>query len=332
MTQPPVRWAILGAGRIAHKFVADIGQVANAQLVAVASRNPERARVFAGQYAIPLAMDYETLYQCPEVDAVYIATTHNFHFEQALACMAAGKAVLCEKPITINYQQCQQLVAAAARHRVFLMEALWTFLLPAMQQAKTWMAAGRIGAVQSIHADFCYLMDYDPEGRLFNPQLAGGALLDLGIYPVAFAQYFMECQPDALTATALMTDTGVDASTSIIAQYGPVPAFLYTSLAGRSQNKGVIAGANGYIIVPDFFKATQAILMDANGKELDRFTDNRTSWGYHFEIAEATRCIQQGLTESPLVPHATSLRLHGLLTRVRHLIGLQYPAEQGPDM
>lgn len=323
----PVRWAILGAGRIAHKFASDIRQVAGAQLVAVAARHRERAQAFAGQYAIPLAMDYTTLYQSGEVDAVYIATTHNFHFEQALACIRSGKAVLCEKPITINDEQCRQLVAAAAEHQVFLMEALWTYFLPAMQQARTWLEAGRIGAIQTLHADFCYLMDYDPEGRLFNKQLAGGALLDLGIYPVAFAQYFMRHKPGALTATALMTDTGVDASTSMILQYGQTPAFLYASLAGRSQNQGVIAGAEGYIVVPEFFKASQAVLLDANGRELERFSDERTTWGYHFEIAEATRCIQRGLLESTIVPHQTSLQIQELLTQVRRQIGLQYPGE-----
>ncbi|OLY93859.1 Predicted dehydrogenase [Cnuella takakiae] len=322
-----VRWAILGAGKIAHKFAQDIQQVPNARLVAVAARDKERARVFASQYQAPIACTYQELYAHPEVDAVYIATTHNFHLEQSLACIEAGKAVLCEKPITINHHQLGQLTAAARQRGVLLMEALWTWLLPAMQQAKAWVKEGRIGAIQTIHADFCYLMPYEPEGRLYNPQLAGGALLDLGIYPVAFTTYFMGGSPDTIRATAIMTDTGVDASTSMIFQYGAVPAFLYCSLAGRSKVQAVIMGENGHIVVPDFFKASKAFLYNAEGKETDRFDDGRSTLGYNYEIEEASRCFLEGRTESSQVPLDSSLAIQEILTTVRTQIGLKYPFE-----
>lgn len=322
-----VRWAILGAGKIAHKFAQDIQQVTEAQLVAIAARDKDRAAGFAHQYGLPIACTYDQLYTHPEVDAVYIATTHNFHLEQSLACLRAGKAVLCEKPITVNHQQMQLLATTAKEQGVFLMEALWTWLLPAMQKAKAWIEEGRIGAIQTIHADFCYLMPPDPEGRLYNPQLAGGALLDLGIYPVAFATYFMNSKPSNIKAMATMTNTGVDASTSMIFHYDKIPAFLYCSLEGRSRVQGLVMGEKGHVLIPDFFKASKAILLDNEGKEIDRFEDQRSSWGYHYEIVEASRCILEGHTQSKIVPLESSLQIQELLTDVRKQIGLYYPGE-----
>jgi predicted dehydrogenase len=325
--QKKVRWAILGAGKIAHKFAQDIKAVPHTELVAVASRDKERAAHFAAQYGIAHIMSYDELYATNSVDAVYIATTHNFHCAQSIACMEGGKAVLCEKPIAISDGEAKRMAACAEKNGVFLMEALWTYFLPAMQQARAWVTEGRIGAIKTIHADFCYEMEYNPEGRLFNPALAGGALLDLGIYPVALATYFMNSKPLETKATAFMSGTAVDESTTIILRYPQANTFLYASMRDRSQNKARIVGTEGHIEIPEFFKARSARLFDAEGKEVDVFEDNRTTWGYDYEIKEATECLLRGERESSVVPHRRSIELQEILTEVRGQIGLRYPSE-----
>jgi predicted dehydrogenase len=327
MQKEKVKWAILGAGKIAHKFAQDIKAVPDAELVAVASRDKERAAQFAAQYNIPTTLSYDELYASTSADAVYIATTHNFHCEQSIACMEGGKAVLCEKPIAISDSEAAQMTACADKNGVFLMEALWTYFLPAMQQARTWVSEGKIGTIKTIHADFCYEMEYNPEGRLFNPLLAGGALLDLGIYPVALATYFMDNKPDDIKATAFMSNTAVDESTTMMFRYPQANAFLYASMRDRSQNKARIVGTEGHIEIPEFFKAQSAQLFNKEGKQIDAFTDGRTTWGYDYEIREATACILRGEKQSSVVPHRRSNELQEILTEVRRQIGLHYPSE-----
>jgi predicted dehydrogenase len=215
-----VRWAILGAGHIATQFAHDFKTIKNADLVAVASSDLERAKVFAANYSIPHSLTYNELYCSELVDAVYIATTHNFHFEHALACIQHGKAVLCEKPITINDTEFKKLAAFANEKHVFLMEAMWTYFLPAIKKAKDWIAEGRIGSVKLIQAGFSFLAQYNPSGRLFNPWMAGGALLDVGIYPIAFSQFFMNRKPDDIKVSAIFGDTKVDEFIGMIFNYG----------------------------------------------------------------------------------------------------------------
>ncbi len=327
--QPPVRWAILGAGKIAHKFAQDFASIPpNGQIVAVAARDVARARNFANQYGIAQAMDYEALYASPGVDAVYIATTHNFHKEQALRCLQSGKAVLCEKPITVNDAEFETLQQASAAHNVFLMEALWTYYLPAMQQAKRWLDEGRIGALKTVQADFGFCMPPDPQGRLYNASLAGGALLDIGVYALAFAYFFNRRLPDSLKAAGHLGPTGVDETTAIILTFGDITASLLVSIVTRLRNKATLFGENGFIELPDFWKASSALLYNGEYELQETFTDDRSTWGYNFEIAEATNCILRGETESALMPHRASLHLQQLMTEVRRQLNFTYPAER----
>lgn len=319
-----VRWAILGAGRIAHKFAEDIKVVSNASLVAVASSEKHRAEEFAKQYQLPLAFTYEELYASDEVDAVYIATTHNFHFEQAMACIEHGKSVLCEKPVTINDTQFKQLVKAAADRKVFLMEGLWTFYMPALAKAKQWIEEGKIGAVRMIQADFGFLMEYKPEGRMYNRNLAGGALLDLGIYPIAFSYYFMNQKPSSITASSTIGHTGVDETTTMALKYGDVTASLFCSMIVKTRNTGYIFGEKGYIEIPDFYKASKASLLSIEGEVLDTFTDNRKTFGYDYEIQDATNVILRGGLESEVATHRASNDLQEIMTEIRGQVGLVY--------
>jgi predicted dehydrogenase len=322
-----VRWAILGAGQIANQFACDFYAVKNAELVAVSSRERERANAFANKHGIPFVLTYDELYRSDKVDAVYVATTHNFHFEHTLACMTHGKAVLCEKPITVNDVEFKKLMAFAKEKQVFLMEALWTYFLPALQKANEWIAEGRIGSINVIQADFSFFSEYKPMGRLFNPLLAGGALLDVGIYPIAFTLFFMNRKPHDVKASAIIGDTKVDEFTGMLFNYGTASAFLFSSLRFNSLNKGIISGDKGSIEIPDFYKAVSAQLYDENHQLVESFTDERRTIGYNFEIQEATDCILNGSCESKIVTHTRSNELQEIMTDVRRQINLKYPME-----
>ena len=322
-----IRWAILGAGRIAHKFAQDIKLVANAELVAIAASDKQRAAAFAAEYQLPLVLSYDDLYVSNEVDAVYIATTHNFHFEQSMQCLKHGKAVLCEKPVTINDAQFRQLVSTSVEQNLFLMEALWTFFLPALQKARQWIDEDKIGAVRLIQADFGFQMEYNPSGRLYNRELAGGSLLDLGIYPIAFSYYFVGRKPVSINASGRIGSTGVDETTAMILDYGNITASLFSSMIVKTRNTGYIFGEKGYIEIPDFYKASNASLYSTDKELLESFDDNRQSFGYNYEIQDATNVLLAGKKQSDIATHQVSIDLQEIMTEIRRQIGLQYPGE-----
>jgi predicted dehydrogenase len=322
-----VRWAILGAGKIAQSFVKDFPAVKNATLVAIAASDKGRAKAFAEQHNLPFAYSYGELYNSTEVDAVYVATTHNFHYEQCVQCIEHGKHVLCEKPITLNDKQFKELARLSQEKKVFLMEAMWTYFLPPVLKAKQWLLEDRIGSLKVIEAVFGFPMEKNLTGRLYNIELAGGALLDLGVYPVAFSAYFMNKKPNAITASGVLTDTGVDERTGIVLQYGDATASLFCSMVNIMSNKAMLYGEKGYIEIPDFFKASSAILYDDHHNLLKKFEDDRTTKGYNYEIQHATDAILDGKTQSDIVPHTRSNEVQEIMTEVRRQIGLVYPDE-----
>jgi dihydrodiol dehydrogenase / D-xylose 1-dehydrogenase (NADP) len=323
-----VRWAILGAGHIATQFALDFRSVKNAELVAVASGNSERGKRFAEKYGIPHCLTYDELYQSDLIDAVYIATTHNFHFEQSMACLKHGKAVLCEKPITINDTEFKELAAFSKEKKIFLMEAMWTYFLPALKKAGEWVLAGSIGAIQLIQADFSFMAEYDPLDKLYNPETGGGALLDVGIYPIALASFFMNRKPDSMKVSAIIGKSKVDEFTGMIFNYGDVSAILFSSFRFNSLNQGIITGDKGSIEIPDFYKATSAQLYNSEHQLVESFTDQRTTIGYNYEIQEVTDCVLKGVNESKFVTHSRSNELQEIMTDIRKLINLKYPMEQ----
>lgn len=323
-----IRWAILGAGNIAKDFVKDFPLLQNAALIAIAASDKERAKVFAAVHNIPFAYNYEELYNSKEIDAVYIATTHNFHFEQSMQCMQHGKAVLCEKPITINDTEFKQMAELSKENNIFLMEAMWTYFLPAIQKAQQWIAEGRIGKLKVIQADFSFAVPKNMEGRMYNPYLAGGALLDLGVYPVAAATLFANGKPNSITASGVLTETGVDATTTMILNYGEYIATLTTSMVTKMTNKLCLFGENGYIEVPDFWRGYGCKLYDKDFVLQESFDDERTSHGFVYQMQHATDRMFNNEIESDIMPHKRSNEIQEIMTEVRREIGFTYPNEK----
>lgn len=323
-----IRWGIIGAGHIAKSFVKDFPLLQNAELVAIAARDKEKAKVFAATHKIPQAFTYDELYRSNEVDAVYISTTHNFHFEQSLQCLQHGKAVMCEKPVTVNDTEFKQLAVLSKEKNVFLMEAMWTYFLPAIIKAQQWVDEGRIGALKVIQADFAFPMEKNMEGRMYNPDLAGGALLDLGVYNVALATLFMKRKPDSIKATGILTETGVDASTAMLLNYGDTAATLCTSMVTRMTNKLRLFGETGYIEIPEFWRAKTATLFNKEFQAIEIFDDGRTSHGFVYQMQHATDQILNKEIESNIITHMRSTEIQEIMTEVRRQIGLQYPSEK----
>ena len=327
MKKEKIRWGILGAGNIAQSFVKDFPLLKNAELVAIAASDIGRAKTFAATHNIPQALSYDELYQSNDIDAVYIATTHNFHFEQTKKCLQNGNAVLCEKPVTVNDKEFKDLMSLSQRKNLFLMEAMWTYFLPAIHKAKQWVDEGRIGKLKVIQADFAYPMEKNMEGRMYNPLLAGGALLDLGVYPVALATLFMDKKPDSITSSGVLTETGVDANVAMVLQYESTTATLFTSIETRMTNKLRLFGETGYIEVPDFWRAYACRLFDKDYELIETFEDGRTSHGFIYQMQHATDKILNNETESNIVTHKRSNEIQEIMTEVRRQIGLRYPQE-----
>lgn len=304
-----VRWGILGAGRIARKFASDSAFAPSAIVQAVGARDHDRARAFAHAFNIPTAhRTYEDLLSDPDVDAIYIATPHNFHLEQSLACLKAGKHVLCEKPLTVSVEECKTLITAADQSELYVMEAMWTWFLPAVQQAKAWLEDGRIGELVQVRADFGFKAKFNPDDRLWNPDLAGGALLDIGIYPVAFHRFMLGRGPDSVTAHGRLASTGVDEEINAIFQTRDVTSLLTCSFRTQLANIGYLYGTKGRIEIPNFWRAVSARLFE--GSDLvDQFNDHRQGDGFEFEIEAASQDILAGRSQSSVMPLSASLIL-----------------------
>ncbi len=323
-----IKWGIMGTGWIAEQFAKDLVHVGNGEGMAAGSRTKESAVKFADKFGLPRAYgSYEELVNDPDIDAIYVATPHPYHKENVLTALNAGKAVLCEKPFTVNSAELEQLVATARQKNLFLMEAMWTRFLPPIVQVRKWLEEGRIGEVKLLKAEFGFRSDWNPQGRLLNPQLGGGALLDAGIYPVSFASMIFGAEPQKIWSTADIGETGVDEQFSILLDYGQGrAATLNGAVRLDLTNDAYIHGTEGMIHIPSFLNATEAILR-VTGKEEEKYTDGRSSTGYSFEAEEVGRCLLEGLSESPAIPLEESLGIMKLLDEIRGQWGLKYPFE-----
>ncbi|MEM9386800.1 MAG: Gfo/Idh/MocA family oxidoreductase [Pseudomonadota bacterium] len=314
-----VRWGIVGAGRIAHTFARDMVATKAGRVQAVAARDGAAAASFAAQYAIPAAHGgYQALYSDPQVDAIYIATPHNFHLTHAGEAMLAGKAVLCEKPITESAERAQQLIHLAHESGTYLMEAMWTWFLPPIRRAKDWVATGRIGRVLRIQADFGYPLAYDPAKREYNAELAGGCLLEMGVYPVAFTALLRDDDPREFTVVARRAPNGVEDDLVATLSFGDCIASLGTSFRAKLRNWAYIIGEEGYIAIPDFWRADECQLWHLD-EMVDRFVDQRTTEGFHYQIDSVNEDLQAGRRESTIVPLAASLRVQRMMDTIRAL-------------
>ncbi|MEV7086794.1 Gfo/Idh/MocA family oxidoreductase [Streptomyces sp. NPDC093085] len=336
----PVRWGVLATGGIAERFTRDAGGLPDAEIVAVASRSEEPAKEFAGRFGIPRAYgDWAGLVADPEVDIVYVATPHSAHRAAAGLALTAGKPVLCEKAFTLNTREAGELVALARERDVFLMEAMWTYCNPVVRHLAELVRDGAIGEVRTVQADFGIRGDNGPfpaGHRLRNPALGGGAVLDLGVYPVAFAHLLLG-EPDRVQADALLSPEGVDLNTGMLLGWDSgATALLSCSITARTPAAATVTGTAGRIDVPPGFFHAESFVLHRDGAEPEEFRAgtgplaHAASHGLQYEAAEAMRCLRAGERESPLVPLAGTLAVMRTLDAVRERIGVRYPADGHP--
>jgi predicted dehydrogenase len=320
-----MNWGIIAPGRIAHKFAQDLAQVADAKLVAVASRNYDRAREFANQYGAAHAFgSYEELAQCDEVDVVYIASPHIGHHPHTLLCLQNKKAVLCEKPFGMDAAQVAEMVATAEQNNVFLMEALWSRFMPTIVKTLEIIESGAIGNIKMVRADFGFLADFDPEKRLFNKELGGGALLDIGIYPL-FLSYVVLGIPAHINASAVFSDTGVDELLGAVLTYdNDKMAVLDATFRATTNCEGLIYGDKGSITIHGRWHESKSLTVRYEDGTNETHHFDRTTWGYDYEIEEVHRCLQNNQKQSTLWSLQDSKNLMQLLDNVRSVIGLAY--------
>jgi predicted dehydrogenase len=328
MAQQEVRWGVLGPGRIAERFGKGLKAVKHASLYAVASSSPERGKKFAKKFrARQVYTDYQEMVQDPQVDVVYIATPHNLHFDNARLCLEAGKHVLCEKPLTVNASESEKLFALAKQRDLFIMEAMWTYFLPVYKQVRAWIDSAQIGEVKLMSSTFGIQPNRDETDRWLNPDLAGGALLDIGIYNLAISMWVAQQEVEAFDVRAEIGSTGVDelVAGTLVFPGGMISQFACTLLS-ETNNDFVIYGTQGRIVIhTPFWGATKATLITA--REEKTVTRAIRAGGFEFEIDEVTRCIQAGLLESPVMPHRQTLASMRLMDAIRAEIGVVYPFE-----
>ena len=318
MANPNIQWGILGPGNIAANFARSLKNVSGCTLRAVASSQYLRAHGFANEHGAEKVYGaYREMLDDPELDIVYIATPHCFHAEQIRMCLEAGKHVLCEKPITTSAAELEPLMTLAAGRNLFLMEGMWSRFFPSWHVAKEWIQAGKIGEPRMAEASFCFRAPWKPEGRLLNPDLAGGALWDVGIYTLAFSTFALGTDLKDSRAFMHRGETGVDEESALLLRFGKgETATLTCSIRTETPHIARIHGTEGSIQLPaPFWKADRVTLHTGNAVEESYYPYHPP--GFQFEIAHVRECLRQGKTESPEVPLAESLLWQRVIDRAR---------------
>lgn len=323
-----VRWGILGTGKIARAFATALRDTPGAQLAAVASRSEDSARQFADAFGVPRAYgSYAALAADAALDLVYIATPHPMHAQNALMLLDAGKGVLCEKPFTMHAGEAREVVARARAQGLFLMEAMWTRFLPAVTAMRGVLDSGQLGAPRQISADFGFAAQFGPEHRVFNPALGGGALLDIGIYPLSLAAAVLG-PVVAVQAQAEMGPTGVDVQTAFTLRHaGGGLSACACSFVARTPCEFTVSGERGHVRLNTMFHRARSLTVVRDDGSSDTIDAPYLGNGYVHQAIEAQRCWQAGLIESPLMPHDESLALMAVMDEIRRQIGLRYPAD-----
>ncbi|CAN7162925.1 Gfo/Idh/MocA family protein [Massilia sp. LjRoot122] len=327
-----VRWGILGTGGIARAFALGLKHAPGAVLAAVGSRTLDSAQAFArelGAKGVDTAAygSYEELAGADGVDIIYIATPHPMHAPNTLLALGGGKAVLCEKPFAMNRREAGEMVALARAKNLFLMEAMWTRFLPALAEVKRIMASGDIGTVTQVHADFGFSATTDSEHRINKRELGGGALLDLGIYPLSIACALLG-KAESVHAEAIVGDSGVDTSTAFIMKHGGGTLSVCScSIRARSASELIVSGTGGSIRMHRLFHLTDRITVELQDGSSRTIPTPYLGNGYTHEAIEAGRCLREGLIEHPLMTHEDTLSVMTVLDRIRGQIGLRYPSD-----
>ncbi|MFJ5834908.1 Gfo/Idh/MocA family protein [Streptomyces sp. NPDC093089] len=323
-----VRWGILATGGIAERFTTDLLTLDGAEVVAVASRTEASARAFADRFGIPRAYgEWAGLFADEDVDVVYVATPHHAHRAAAGLALEAGKAVLCEKALTLNAREAAELVGLARDRGLFLMEAMWMYCNPLIRRLVELVRDGAIGEVRTVQADFGLAGPFDAGHRLRDPAVGGGALLDLGVYPVSFAQLLLG-EPSSVQAHALISPEGVDLNTGMLLGWDSgASALLSCSLVADTPLTASVTGTLGRIDVPRGFFFPERFTLHRHGAEPEEHTNADDPHSLRHEAAEVMRCLRAGDTESPLVPLDGSLAVMRTLDAVRERVGVRYPSE-----
>jgi predicted dehydrogenase len=326
----PIRWGILSTGSIAAQFAEGLRWAADAELHAVASRTQETADRFGDRFGIARRYSsYEALAADPEVDVVYIGTPHPRHRDDALLCIDAGKAVLLEKPFTLNAADTATVIARARSRGVFLMEAMWTRFTPVMQQVRALLDEGALGPLRFVSADFGFRAPFDAASRLYAPELGGGALLDVGIYPVSFASFVFREQPHAVQSFAEIGQTGVDEQNTVNFQYANgALAQLSSAVATEMPHEAMIVGERGSIRIPRHFWNPRRFTLTQDGKTETVEPEYRGN-GYNYEAEAVCACLRAGVLESAVMPLDETHAIMQTMDRIRAPWGLVYPAERG---
>lgn len=326
-----LRWGIIGLGKIAGHFAHDFIHASSDQneLVAVASRSLDRARAFAQNHHITKYYGtYEDLLGDPDVDILYIATPHNSHKKYTIEALNAGKHVLCEKPMAVNRAELKEMIDIARKNKVFLMEALWTRWNPVILEVLQLIKSGKLGSIIKAEADFGFKAHFDPESRLFNPQLAGGALLDIGIYPL-FLSYLLLGEPNSISTKAEFSTTGVDVETSVELNYAHNVKFQATcTLLAETDTVARITCEKAKIVIKArWHEAESYQITHADGK-IEEHSVELQNRGYYEEVKHCHQRIATGNNESDMWSLRNSLELAEILDQVRAKVGLVYPFEK----
>lgn len=323
-----MRWGIIATGNIASQFARGLAALPDADLVAVGSRSQAGADRFGDQFDVPHRhASYAGVVEDPDVDAVYIATPHSLHKDNMLLCLEAGKAVLCEKPFAINAQEARTAIDLARRKGVFLMEAMWTRFMPLMVELRRRLADGEIGDVRMVQADFGFRTDFHPDKRLFDPALGGGALLDVGVYPISLASMILG-QPNEIASQVVIGETGVDDQSAQVFKYaGGEIALLSSAIRTRTPHEATIIGTEGYIRIHSRWWYPTTMTIDKPGQSPQTLEFPYEGNGYNYEAAEVQRCVAAGRLESEIMPWDETLAIMETMDQLRATWGLRYPME-----
>lgn len=323
-----IRWGILGTGKIARKFADGLKVLPDARLMAAGSRTAAAAERFGAEFCIPHChASYEALVADPEVDVIYVATPHSCHKENTLMALAAGKPVLCEKPFTINAHEAEQVIAFAREKKVFLMEAMWTRCFPLMAKLRALLAAKVIGETRMLTADFGFWAEYHEEERLFNREFGGGALLDVGVYPISLASMILG-SPAKIASLAHLGRTGVDEEGAILLSHAQGQlAVLSMAIRLETPHEAIILGTKGRIKIHSPWWRPTAMTLTREGVADEVMEFPPAGNGYEFEAIEAMNCLRAGKLESQVMPLDETLAVMKTMDAIRTQWGLKYPMD-----
>lgn len=323
-----IRWGILATGWIAGQLAEAINQQPDAACLAVGSRSQASADKFGDAWGIPRRYPtYEALAADADVDVIYIATPHNLHYDNMKLCLNAGKHVLCEKPLTVNAAEARECMALAQEKGLFLMEAMWMKFIPAIRRMQEWVENGRIGPIRLLQANFAFNIPFNPNGRLFDPALAGGALLDMGVYPATLAHWVLG-KPERILSAAHLGETGVDELNTAIWEYADGAQAVLTSTQRLARPcDAFITGTQGYIKLHENFWHCQTVTIQQHGSEPETVQIPYEGNGYGYQVREVHDCLRAGKLETAVVPHTDTLEIMTLLDAMRAQWGLVYPSE-----